>query len=256
MNVTPLSGAEVETDRPEPSADVVLEVDDITVAYGPVVALRGVSMRVGRGEMVALLGVNGAGKTTTLKAISGLLTPRSGRVLIGGEDVTKLPAHKVVGRGVALGPEGRELFPGLTVEENLRLGYWPRHKESDYDERLEYVYDLFPRLRERRKQASSTMSGGEQQMLVVARALMSKPRLLMVDELSMGLAPQIVSQLFEILEQVNSEGTAVIIVEQFVTMALQHSDRAYVLAKGKVAMEGRSSEMRDDPELLQSYLGG
>jgi branched-chain amino acid transport system ATP-binding protein len=234
----------------------LLEVRDIDVAYGEVVALRGVSMSVDAGEMIALLGTNGAGKTTTLRAISGLLAPRRGEILFDDEDIAGLPAYKVVGRGVSHGPEGRELFPTLTVEENLRLGYWPRHRDrKGYEPRLEEMFTIFPRLAERRKQAASTMSGGEQQMLVVARALMSSPRLLMVDELSLGLAPMIVSQLFEVLEQVNEEGTAVVIVEQFVQQALAHTDRAYVLAKGQVILEGRSSELLDSPELLASYLG-
>lgn len=235
----------------------LLEVDGIHVSYGPIVALRGVSLRVDAGERIALLGTNGAGKTTTLRAISGMMAPSQGTIVLDGQEIQGQPAYEVVQNGVAHGPEGRELFPGLTVEENLRFGFWPRHKEPElYGPQLEHVFELFPRLEERRKQAAATMSGGEQQMLVVARALMSKPRVLMVDELSLGLAPKIVALLFEIIEQVNSEGTAVIIVEQFVDMALRHTDRAYVLAKGKVVMEGPSSELRESPDLLESYLGG
>jgi len=235
----------------------LLEVSGIDVAYGPVVALRGVSLHVEAGERIALLGTNGAGKTTTLRAISGLMAPQAGEILLDDESIGGLPAYKVVGKGVAHGPEGRELFSGLTVEENLRYGWWPARKGGTrFKDELAWVYELFPRLEERRRQAAGTMSGGEQQMLVVARALMSSPRLLMVDELSMGLAPKIVALLFEIIELVNSRGTAVIIVEQFVDMALQHTDRAYVLAKGQVILEGPSAELRDSPELLESYLGG
>lgn len=234
----------------------LLEVSDITAAYGSVVALRGISLSVDRGEKIALLGANGAGKTTTLRVISGLISPTAGSIMFDGEPIHGLPAYAVVGKGVSHGPEGRELFPTLTVEENLRYGYWPRHKDkAGFTVQLDRMFEIFPRLKERRKQAAGTMSGGEQQMLVVARALMSSPKLLMVDELSLGLAPLIVAQLFEVLEEVNTQGTAVIIVEQFVDMALTHTDRAYVLAKGQIALEGLSKDLKEDPEVLSSYLG-
>lgn len=235
----------------------LLEMNDVDVFYGSVQALRGVRLRIEAGERVALLGANGAGKTTTLRTISGLLAPRRGSILLEGEEIAGLPAYSVVGKGVAHGPEGRALFPGLTVEENLRFGYLPRRKDKDgYTAALERVYAYFPRLLERRQQAAGTMSGGEQQMLVVARALMSSPRLLIVDELSLGLAPKIVSLLFDIIRDVNATGTAVLIVEQFVHMALENTDRAYVLAKGEIVLEGRSAELRGSDELLASYLGG
>ena len=235
----------------------LLEVQDIDVFYGSVQALRGVSLRVEAGERVALLGANGAGKTTTLRTISGLLAPRRGSIVFNGEEIAGLPAYSVVGKGVAHGPEGRALFPGLSVEENLRFGWLPRRKEKGtYGPALERVFAYFPRLAERRKQAAGTMSGGEQQMLVVARALMSSPKLLIVDELSLGLAPKIVALLFDIIRDVNAEGTAVLIVEQFVHMALENTDRAYVLTKGEVVLEGRSSELAGSEELLASYLGG
>lgn len=235
----------------------LLEVNSVDVFYGSIQALRGVSLSVAAGERVALLGANGAGKTTTLRTISGLLSPRSGSVKLDGEEIGGLPAYRVVGRGVAHGPEGRALFPTLSVEENLRFGYMPRRKErSGYGTQLERVYVYFPRLAERRKQAAGTMSGGEQQMLVMARALMSAPRLLIMDELSLGLAPKIVAQLFDIIRDVNAEGTAVLIVEQFVHMALENTDRAYVLAKGSVVLDGRSSDLAGSEELLSSYLGG
>jgi branched-chain amino acid transport system ATP-binding protein len=235
----------------------MLEVAGVDVFYGSVQALRGVSLEVDAGERVALLGANGAGKTTTLRTISGLLAPRQGRIVFDGEDIGGLPAHAVVGRGVAHGPEGRALFPGLTVEENLRFGYLPRRKDKDgYEPALERAFSYFPRLRERRRQAAGTMSGGEQQMLVVARALMSSPKLLVVDELSLGLAPKVVALLFDIIKDVNATGTAVLIVEQFVHMALENTDRAYVLSKGEVVLEGRSADLLGSDELLASYLGG
>ena len=235
----------------------LLEVAGISAAYGAVTALRDVSLRIEAGEKVALIGANGAGKTTTLRVLSGLLAPKAGEVRFDGVSIGGLPAHRVVGHGVSHVPEGRELFPTLTVEENLRYGYWPRRRErSGYKAALEQVFSFFPRLEERRRQAAGTLSGGEQQMLVIGRALMSSPRLLMVDELSLGLAPIIVAQLFDILDQVNKTGTAVLIVEQFVDMALARTDRAYVLAKGSVIMEGPSSELARSPEVVSSYLGG
>jgi branched-chain amino acid transport system ATP-binding protein len=234
----------------------LLEVEGLDVYYGSVQALRGVSLSIEAGERVALLGANGAGKTTTLRTVSGLLAPRRGSVVFDGEAVGGMPAHEVVGRGVAHGPEGRALFPTLSVEENLRFGYLPRRKDkAGYAPALEQAYAWFPRLRERRGQAAGTMSGGEQQMLVMARALMSSPKLLIMDELSLGLAPKIVAQLFDIIREVNATGTAVLIVEQFVHMALANTDRAYVLAKGGVVLEGRSSDLASDPTLVATYLG-
>ena len=239
-----------------PDGGALLRVDGIDVAYGAVQALRGLSLEVGAGEKVALLGANGAGKTSTLRAISGLIGPRAGSITFDGRSVAGLPAHRLVRHGIAHLPEGRDLFPSLTVEENLRYGHWVRRRDrADFRAQLERVMDHFPRLRERRRQEARTLSGGEQQMLGVARALMSSPRLLLVDELSLGLAPMIVSQLFEILDEVNREGTAVLLVEQFVHMALAHTDRAYVLAKGEVVLSGRSQDLRDDPELVATYLG-
>lgn len=234
----------------------MLEVKEIDVHYGPVQATRGITLSVGEGEMVALLGANGAGKTTTLRAISGMLNPTRGSILIDGKPVHELPPQKVVRLGVAHVPEGRELFSELTVTENLRLGHWSRRSEKErFDERLQRVFELFPRLKERAQQAAGTMSGGEQQMLVAARALMSEPKVLLVDELSMGLAPMIVSQLFDAVKEVNRRGTAVLLVEQFVHLALQNTARAYVLAKGEVVAEGKSAELLSSPELMSAYLG-
>jgi branched-chain amino acid transport system ATP-binding protein len=234
----------------------LLTVESLDVSYGAVSALRGVSLEVGEGEMVSLLGANGAGKTTTLRAISGLVPPRSGSVTFDGERLDGVTAHKVVRRGIAHLPEGRDLFPSLTVEVNLRYGHWVRRRDrGDEARQMALVWDRFPRLAERRRQAAGTLSGGEQQMLAVARAMMSSPRLLLVDELSLGLAPMVVSRLFEILAEINQQGTSVLLVEQFVHMALANTDRAYVLAKGEVVLSGRSGDIAGDPELVASYLG-
>lgn len=235
----------------------LLEVEAIDVFYGQIQALRGITLSVRQGEMVALVGANGAGKTTTLRTISGLLSPRRGAVTFEGRPIQGLPAQEVVGRGITHLPEGRELFPTLSVAENLRMGYWSKRKErGGLRPALDHVMDLFPRLRERSSQAAGTLSGGEQQMLGVARALMSSPRLLIVDELSLGLAPLIVAQLFDVLKAVNSQGTSILLVEQFVHMALENTDRAYVLAKGEVVTSGPSRELLRDPALIESYLGG
>jgi branched-chain amino acid transport system ATP-binding protein len=235
----------------------LLEVDTIDVFYGQIQALRGVSLHIDRGEMVALVGANGAGKTTTLRTISGLLAPRKGSMSFEGRPINGLPAQAVVRRGVTHLPEGRDLFPTLTVLENLKMGYWPRRSDKrGLRGALDHVMEMFPRLRERSSQAAGTLSGGEQQMLGVARALMSSPKLLIVDELSLGLAPLIVAQLFEVLKAVNKDGTAVLLVEQFVHMALENTHRAYVLAKGEVVTTGPSRDLLNDPALIESYLGG
>ena len=235
----------------------LLSVDAIDVSYGAVQALRGVSLEVNEGEMIALLGANGAGKTTTLRAISGMIPTRGGAITFGGQRVDGSVPHKLIKQGIAHLPEGRELFPTLTVEENLKYGHWTRRRDkADYEAQIERVFEQFPRLKERRGQTAKTLSGGEQQMLGVGRALMSSPKLLLVDELSLGLAPIIVRQLFEILEEVNAAGTSILLVEQFVHMALGHTHRAYVLAKGEVVMSGPSKQMADDPELVATYLGG
>jgi branched-chain amino acid transport system ATP-binding protein len=206
--------------------------------------------------MVALLGANGAGKSTTLRAISGLVTPRTGAIRLDGRIVSALPAHEVVTRGISHVPEGRDLFPTLTVVDNLRAGYWTRRRDrAALKDTLERVMTYFPRLRERSGQAAGTLSGGEQQMLVVARALMSEPTILVIDELSFGLAPMIVEKLFEILRAVNEAGTSILLVEQFVNMALEHTHRAYVLAKGEIQAEGQSSDLARDPAVLEAYLG-
>jgi branched-chain amino acid transport system ATP-binding protein len=234
----------------------MLAVDAIDVSYGAVRALRGLSLEISKGEMVALLGANGAGKTTTLRTISGLIAPQAGTITFNGEHIEGQPAYKLVSRGIAHLPEGRDLFPSLTVEENLKYGHWSKRRDkADYRQKLDEVMEHFPRLRERRAQVARTLSGGEQQMLGIARALMSSPKLLLVDELSLGLAPLIVRQLFEILDGVNRTGTSVLLVEQFVHMALAHTHRAYVLAKGEVVLTGQSSDIAGNPDLVSSYLG-
>lgn len=234
----------------------LLEVSEIDVFYDSVQALRGVSLRIEEGEKVAILGANGAGKTTTLRAISGLLAPSRGSIHVDDQSVEGFPAYDVVKLGIAHLPEGRELFPTLSVEENLRFGYLPRRREKNgYEAKLEEAFTRFPRLKERRRQPAGTLSGGEQQMLGISRALMSDPKLLIVDELSLGLAPIIVEQLFEILAEVNAGGTSVLIVEQFVHMALANTNRAYVLAKGEVVLEDTSEHLLGDPQLVSSYLG-
>ena len=233
----------------------MLELNGVDVCYGPVQALRGVDLVVNDGEMVALVGANGAGKTTTLRTISGMLNPTAGTITFDGERIDKLPPWKVIEHGVAHLPEGRALFTDMSVLDNLRLGAWTGGGDRSFRRRVDEVMDHFPILRERSRQAAGTLSGGEQQMLGVARALMSAPKLLIVDELSLGLAPKIVAQLFEILTSINADGTAVLMVEQFVHMALTHAHRAYVLAKGTVVMSGDARELRDRPELLAAYLG-
>jgi branched-chain amino acid transport system ATP-binding protein len=227
------------------------------VRYGLVPALRGVSLHVNRGEMVALLGANGAGKTTTLRAISGLIHPHAGEIRFADERIDQLTPPQVVRHGIAHLPEGRDLFPQLSVKENLRYGYWPQRKDrAGYKPQLEEVLEAFPRLRERAGQRAGTLSGGEQQMLGVGMALMSRPKLLIVDELSLGLAPRVVGQLFEILTMVNQRGMSILLVEQFVPLALANTHRAYVLAKGEVVVTKASADLKDDPELVASYLGG
>ena len=251
-----LTDTDTPATAPAPPA-VVLDMRLCHVRYGLVPALRGVSLQVRQGEMVALLGANGAGKTTTLRAISGLVHPYSGEIRLHGERIDQLSPPQVVKRGIAHLPEGRDLFPQLTVKENLRYGYWPQRKDrAGFKPQLEEVFEAFPRLRERAGQRAGTLSGGEQQMLGVGMALMSRPKLLIVDELSLGLAPRVVAQLFEILTMVNQRGTSILLVEQFVPLALANTHRAYVLAKGEVVVSKASADLKDDPELVASYLGG
>ena len=251
------SSTSPSSNDPARQAGHLLDMRLCHVRYGLVPALRGVSLHVAHGEMVALLGANGAGKTTTLRAISGLVHPHAGEIVFKGDRIDQLSPPHVVRHGIAHLPEGRDLFPQLSVKENLRYGYWPQRKDRHgYQPMLEEIFEAFPRLRERASQRAGTLSGGEQQMLGVGMALMSKPELLIVDELSLGLAPRVVGQLFEILTMVNQRGTAILLVEQFVPLALANTHRAYVLAKGEVVVSRPSAELKDDPALVASYLGG
>ena len=233
----------------------LLEVKDLQVYYGSIHAIKGVSFEVNEGEIVTLIGANGAGKSTTLNTIGGLLKPRSGSVELEGQSVLGVPAHKIVGRGMALCPEGRRVFLQLTVQENLEMGAYTRPKGEIADS-IANVYDRFPRLKERYKQVAGTLSGGEQQMLAMGRALMSKPRLLMLDEPSMGLAPILVEQIFSIIEELNAAGTTILLVEQNAQMALSIAHRGYVLETGKIVPTGTGADLLDDDNVRKAYLGG
>jgi branched-chain amino acid transport system ATP-binding protein len=232
----------------------MVRVEDLTVAYGGIEAVRGVSLEVEEGELVTLIGNNGAGKTSTLMAISGVAPIRSGRIVIDGEETTRLPPHAIVARGVAHCPEGRLVFGRLTVQENLRLGAYQRKDSAGVKQDLDRVYALFPRLLERRAQLAGTLSGGEQQMLAIGRALMSKPRLLMLDEPSLGLAPLIVQRIFSVSQQLHEEGVTILLVEQNAHLALSIADRAYVLETGEVRLAGPAKQLIDNPEVRRAYL--
>ena len=232
----------------------LLSVQEICVDYGAVKALERVSIHVDGGEVVTVIGSNGAGKTTLMKTIAGLLESRSGAVWFTGQDITATEAHALVGRGISLVPEGRQVFGRMSVEENLVLGAYSRPGGALADD-FEHCFALFPRLRERRSQRAGTLSGGEQQMLAIARGLMSRPRLLLMDEPSLGLAPQLVSKTFEVIESLRAGGTTILMVEQMARLALKVSDRAYVLEHGRIVHEGASADLLDDPRVLGAYLG-
>ena len=235
----------------------LLEVRDVKVRYGKIEALHGVSLSVRQGELVTLLGSNGAGKTTLMRAISGLLALESGSVWFDGRDISRLKAHRRVIDGLVQAPEGRGVFPGMTVVENLEMGCYGRKFESKaaHDERLDWVFATFPRLAERRKQVGGTLSGGEQQMLAIGRALMARPRVLLLDEPSMGLAPMMISQIFSIIAEINAAGTTVLLVEQNAAQALSRSDRAYILETGTVTREGPARALLADDSVRAAYLG-
>jgi branched-chain amino acid transport system ATP-binding protein len=232
----------------------LLEVEDIHAHYGSIEALRGISLSVEAGEVVTMIGSNGAGKSTTLRSISGLTPATSGSVHFDGREITRLPAHQIVSRGISLAPEGRHCFPRMTVGENLDLGAF-RRKGAGVGEDLERVYELFPRLKERERQKAGTMSGGEQQMLAIGRALMARPTLLMLDEPSMGIAPILVQRIYETINEINRQGVAILLVEQNANYALGISKRGYVLETGEVVLAKSSAELRDDPEVRRAYLG-
>ena len=233
----------------------MLEVKDLYVSYGMIAALKGISFEVNEGEVIALIGANGAGKTTTLHTLTGLLHAKSGSITFDGKELTKTPAHKIVEMGIAHVPEGRRIFQNLTVLDNLKLGAFTCKDKAGIAKDIEEVYELFPRLAERKTQIAGTLSGGEQQMLAMGRALMSKPKIVVMDEPSMGLSPLLVSKIFEIIEMIRERGTTVLLVEQNAKKALAISDRAYVLETGKIVLSGDAHELMNDDSVKKAYLG-
>ncbi|CAM8630735.1 LivF ABC-type branched-chain amino acid transport systems, ATPase component [Candidatus Planktophila versatilis] len=233
-----------------------LEIKDLRVHYGKIEAIKGVSVRVNQGEIVTLIGANGAGKTTILKTISGLRPVSSGSITFDGEDINKIPAHKRVDLGISQVPEGRGIFPGMTVLENLEMGKFNRKdRKSEMQEDLDRIYFLFPRLKERTGQAGGTLSGGEQQMLAIGRALMARPKVLLLDEPSMGLAPQMIANIFRIITEINKQGVTILLVEQNAQQALQRAHRAYILETGNVTKEAKAADLLNDPAVREAYLG-
>ena len=233
----------------------MLEIKDLEVHYGVIRAIKGISFEVNQGEVIALIGANGAGKTTTLHTITGLIRPSSGKIIFDGKDITKTPAHKIVSMGMAHVPEGRRIFQQLTVLENLKLGAYTRKNSAEIADSLKMVYERFPRLEERKNQVAGTLSGGEQQMLAMGRALMSKPRIILMDEPSMGLSPLLVSEIFDIIKVIRESGTTVLLVEQNAQKALSIADRAYVLETGAISLSGKASDLINDESVRKAYLG-
>ena len=233
---------------------MMLELQDLTVSYGGIQALKGISLQVGEGEIVTLIGANGAGKSTTLRTISGLEKPQSGKILYNGVDITGKPSKYMVQNGLILVPEGRLIFPDMTVLENLKIGAYLR-RDRDIDKDIQHMYELFPRLKERSWQMAGTLSGGEQQMLAVGRALMSRPKLLMMDEPSLGLAPLVVRDIFSIIRTIRDSGVTVLLIEQNANAALKVADRGYVLETGRIALEGTGQQLLSDPAVRAAYLG-
>lgn len=233
----------------------MLQVNDLFVSYGVINAIKGISFSVNKGEIIALIGANGAGKTTILHTVTGLIAPQSGKILFEGNDITKTPAHKIVSMGMAHVPEGRRIFQELTVYENLKLGAYTLNDKKTIEKNLKYVYEHFPRLKERKKQIAGTLSGGEQQMLAMGRALMSNPKIILMDEPSMGLSPILVSEIFRIIKEVSDDGTTVLLVEQNAKKALSVADRAYVLETGKIVLSGDAGELIHNEEIKKAYLG-
>ncbi len=242
--------------RPSTDGQPMLRLTDIHSYYGNIHALQGISLDVFEGEIVTLLGANGAGKTTTLRTIHGLLRPRAGRIEFEGRDITTMPAHDHVRAGIGQSPEGRRIFGRMTVMENLQMGAFSRKDKENLGQDFERVFELFPRLRERRTQHGGTLSGGEQQMLAMGRALMTRPKLLLLDEPSMGLAPILVEEIFAIMTDINRQGTTVLVVEQNALMALGVADRGYVLQTGRIVQSGDAKALLSDPEVRKAYLGG
>ncbi len=233
----------------------MLEIKDIEVYYGMIQAIKGISFEVNEGEVIALIGANGAGKTTTLHTITGLLSPKKGSVIFEGKDITKVPAHKIVSLGIAHVPEGRRVFAELTVYENLKMGAYTRKDKDEIEKTLEMVYKRFPRLEERKNQLAGTLSGGEQQMLAMGRALMSHPKIIVMDEPSMGLSPILVNEIFDIIQEVSKGGTTVLLVEQNAKKALSIADRAYVLETGRIVLEGDAKVLMNDDSIKKAYPG-
>jgi branched-chain amino acid transport system ATP-binding protein len=253
----PISAAEMNKEsRDNEMASPMLNIDNINVYYGAIHALRGISLTVNEGEIVTLIGANGAGKSTTLRTISGLLKPKTGSIQFCGKNIAGMPAHEIVKLGISQVPEGRRIFTEMTVRENLDLGAFTRKDKDGIQKDLKEVYSLFPRLEERKDQIAGTLSGGEQQMLAMGRALMSKPKLLLLDEPSMGLAPLLIKEIFHIIETINKEGTTILLVEQNANMALSIASRAYVLETGEISLSGKASELASSEEVKKAYLGG
>ena len=233
----------------------MLEVKDLEVYYGVIQAIKGISFEVNQGEVIALIGANGAGKTTTLHTITGLISPKKGSVVFEGKDITKVPAHRIVSMGMAHVPEGRRVFAELSVYENLKMGAYTRSDKNEIEESLANVYKRFPRLEERKNQMAGTLSGGEQQMLAMGRALMSRPKIILMDEPSMGLSPILVNEIFDIIRSVSESGTTVLLVEQNAKKALAIADRAYVLETGRITMSGNAKDLLEDDSIKKAYLG-
>jgi len=233
----------------------ILELSNVHTFYGTIEALKGISIDVHEGEIVTLIGANGAGKSTTLRSVNGLNHPRTGTIRFMGEDITSKPAHEIVRMGISQSPEGRKLFPRMTVVENLEMGAFQRNDKAEIKEDMDHVFTLFPRLAERRTQKAGTLSGGEQQMCAIGRAMMARPKLLMLDEPSMGLAPIFVERIFETVVEINKEGTPILLVEQNALMALEVAQRGYVMQTGRIALEGLASELKTNEEVRKTYLG-
>jgi branched-chain amino acid transport system ATP-binding protein len=250
-----MTAATAEQRRALPDAPVILRLTDIHSYYGNIHALQGISLEVRTGEIVTLLGANGAGKTTTLRTIHGLLRAREGRIEFEGKDITNMPAHQHVSHGIGQAPEGRRIFSRMSVMENLQMGGYSRKDTSGLPDDYERVFKLFPRLQERRSQHGGTLSGGEQQMLAIGRALMTRPKLLLLDEPSMGLSPILVEQIFSIIREINGQGTTILLVEQNALMALGIADRGYVLQTGRIVQSGDAQALLNDPEVRKAYLG-
>lgn len=233
----------------------MLELQEVSSGYGAIEALKGITLKVNQGEIVTLIGANGAGKTTTLRTIIGLVKPRSGEILFEGKRLNGVPTHNVTAMGISMVPEGRAVFANLTVVENLDMGAYLRNDKAGIQSDLEKVFGLFPRLKERRKQAAGTLSGGEQQMLAMGRAMMARPRLMLLDEPSLGLAPLVVHSIFQAIDEINQQGTTILLVEQNANAALKHSNRGYVLETGTIVMEGASKDLAADQRVKEAYLG-